>query len=82
MSFEATRAGTTCGADGAVELLIFEVGGALTVGGAAGGGLATQLGAASVHPFPIAPKIADLAVSSVTHAAESYFRGIAEPTVQ
>ena len=51
-------------------------------GNATGGGRATQPGSASVHPFPMAPKIADLAVSSVTQAAESYLRGIAEPIVQ
>ena len=42
MSFEPTRVGATCGADGAVERLALICGeaGALTVKGAAGGGCA------------------------------------------
>ena len=47
-----------------------------------GGGNATHPPSTKVHPLLIAEQIAFLAVSSVTQAAESYIRGMADPTDQ
>ena len=51
-------------------------------GNGVGGGKATHPPSTKVHPLLIAEQIAFLAVSSVTHAAESYMRGMADPTDQ
>ena len=50
--------------------------------GRAGAGFATQPGSTTFHPLATAVRMADLADSSVTQAAASYFRGIAEPRLQ
>ena len=47
-----------------------------------GGGRATHPPSTKVHPLLIAEQIAFFAVSSVTQAAESYMRGMADPTDQ
>ena len=52
------------------------------VGLGIGGGKATQPPSTKVQPLLIAEQIAFFAVSSVTHAAESYMRGMADPTDQ
>ena len=52
------------------------------IGFGVGGANATQPPSTKVQPLLIAEQIACFAVSSVTHAAESYIRGMADPTDQ
>ena len=67
-----TEEGGTIGGGGVGEQIDFKVGGAN----------ATHPPSTKVQPLLIAEQIAFFAVSSVTHAAESYMRGMADPTDQ
>ena len=60
----------------------FDGAGALDEVGGYGAGFAMHPGSTTFHPPVTAVRMADLAESSVTKAAASYFRGIAEPRLQ